>query len=74
MKWTKDLFVNEHGWVDFQRINHFLTRNGYSIHILDRHNRTDGEIHCMYINKTTKKSYEFNGNYWSQESFIELFD
>jgi len=62
-------FSNEHGWISYSEFNKWMIGRGFNVTQLERHNRTDGEVHFMYSCKATSKTLDFNGNYWYGESF-----
>ena len=67
-------FINSHGWIDYNSFNKWINEQGYDIIILERHNQTDGEVHFRYIDQLTKKSIDFNGNYWDGKSFYKIIE
>ena len=62
-------FSNSHGWISYSEFNEWMTERGFNVTQLERHNRTDGEVHFKYRHKVKEQTFEFNGNYWSGESF-----
>ena len=67
-------FSNSHGWIDYSKFNEWMNERGFNVNKLDRHNRTDGEVHFRYRHKITSQTFDFNGNYWSGESFEKVID
>jgi hypothetical protein len=67
-------FSNNHGWFDYDGFNNELMQMDFSVQKLERHNRTDGEVHFRYTHNPTNKSFDFNGNYWNAQSFNPLID
>ena len=70
-------FLNSHGWLLCDLFHRYLLSEGISKTELERHNRTDGEVHYRYLNGSTKETFDFNGNYWSGKSFdmvLEFFN
>ena len=67
-------FSNEHGWISYSEFNKWMIGRGFNVTQLERHNRTDGEVHFMYSHKATSKTLDFNGNYWSGESFEKVVE
>jgi hypothetical protein len=55
-------FSNNHGWLDYSAFNEWMVLRGFSVTQLERHNRTDGEVHFRYTHTATSQSFEFNGN------------
>ena len=69
-----DKFINEHGWISYSEFNQCLIDRGFEITELNRHNQTDGEVHFRYLNKSTNKFFDFNGNYWNGSGFSIIID
>jgi hypothetical protein len=67
-------FSNSHGWFDYDGFNNHLIKENFQIAKLERHNRTDGEVHFRYTHKPTNESFDFNGNYWNAQSFHSLIE
>lgn len=67
-------FSNPHGWIDYSKFNEWMSRLGFSVMELERHNMTDGEVHFRYKHKVTAKTFDFNGNYWNKESFAKVVE
>jgi hypothetical protein len=67
-------FSNAHGWLSYSKFNEWMTDRGFNVTQLERHNRTDGEVHFRYRHKVNSKTFEFNGNYWNGESFGKVID
>ena len=68
------LFSNEHGWISYSEFNEWMIGRGFDVTQLERHNRTDGEVHFKYRHKVKEQTFEFNGNYWSGESFKKVVE
>lgn len=60
---------NLHGWISYSKFNEWMAERGFEVTELDRHNRTDGEVHFRYRHNVTLQTFDFNGNYWNGESF-----
>ncbi len=67
-------FSNSHGWISYSEFNEWMTERGFNVTQLERHNRTDGEVHFKYRHKVTAQTFEFNGNYWSGKSFGKVVE
>ena len=67
-------FSNPHGWIDYSKFNEWMSKLGFSVMELERHNMTDGEVHFRYKHKITAKTFDFNGNYWNKESFAKVVE
>jgi hypothetical protein len=67
-------FSNAHGWISYSKFNEWMKKRGVSVTQLERHNRTDGEVHFRYRHKVSGQTFEFNGNYWSGESFGKVVE
>ena len=42
-------FSNEHGWISYSEFNEWMIERGFNVTQLERHNRTDGEVHFKMI-------------------------
>jgi hypothetical protein len=67
-------FSNSHGWFDYDGFNNELMQMDFSVQKLERHNRTDGEVHFRYTYNPTNESFDFNGNYWNAQSFNPIIE
>lgn len=67
-------FTNEHGWMNYGEFNDWMLSQGYEITELERHSRTDGEVHFRYTKSALSHSFDFNGNYWDGKSFGAIID
>lgn len=67
------LFTNEHGWINYSDFNRWMMKRGFTVSELDKHNKTDGEVHFRYEH-VSAQSFDFNGNYWNAESFKKIID
>jgi hypothetical protein len=67
-------FSNIHGWISYSKFNKWMSERGFNVTQLERHNRTDGEVHFRYRHKVNSKTFEFNGNYWNGESFGKVIE
>jgi hypothetical protein len=75
MKWNKQSSLNDildHGWVDYNAFNGFMSKLGFKVKQLGRHNMTDGEIHFRYTHELQGKVYDLNANYWDSKSFTDV--
>lgn len=63
-----------HGWINYSEFNEWMTERGFNVTQLERHNRTDGEVHFRYRHKVTAQIFDFNGNYWNGKSFAKVVE
>jgi len=69
-----EVFISQHGWINYGTFNSWALSQGFNVTQLERHNRTDGEVHFMYECKISGEKLEFNGNYWNGQSFQKVYD
>lgn len=66
-------FVNEHGWIDFDKLMNYLAdRNIGEYCSGPRHNMTDGEWHRVYHQKNTGALFILHANKYYADSFKPL--
>lgn len=66
--------TNDYGWINYVRFDEWMEANGFTIKVLERHNRTDGEVHYRYTHIETGSWYDFNGNYYNYRTFSKIIE
>lgn len=65
-------YSNNHGWFYYEKFNRWLIQKRIKSTKMERHNRTDGELHFKYTHIPSGESFIFLGNQWTNTNIDKI--